>query len=348
MTFSVLVLILVCCSSVQGQEPVAGRGLQSCVPPALDLPEITGAFRLVFDASFNEMENSKSFYSLFHWNSADGQDSIYVGHRNRIGTSFPHEARTELQVRTNGALGKCRARTDLAANVLYRFEVTLYADGSGNITIKDVASWDCPAGEITAPRNNIAKQHYLGNSPLDSQGGFRRMKGGISGIQLTMLGTGTHPRDQYKFYNFPGQPYNDGFVVNFYARFDNLYSGLQEQTIFDFGNGSPSNNILCAQYLTTDRLACAVYDGSGVAHGLVTDAGTLIEGEMDSWEFGVDVGTGRFWIQKNGSEIKTVNQAVVLDNVFRSGQKFLHSHWAAPDRLDGVVLGLRLTKMQAS
>lgn len=329
------------CARAAG-EPIT-RNL-SCVPPELDLPEIKGAFRLAFDASFNEIDQSTTFHSIFHWTSADLEDSIYLGHRNRHSSSTG--ARTELQIKAGGVTTKCRAYTDLSVNVLYSFEVMLFTDGSATINIKDVASYSCQAGDMSVP-SHTTRQHYLGNSPFDIMGGFQRMKGGISGIQLTEIGTVTHPRDQFKFWNFPGQPYNNGFVVSFYARFDDLSSGRQWQMIFDFGNGSPGDNIWCSQRHTDHRMRCDVYDGSGASNFVLTDAGTLVEGEMDYWEFGVDVVGGRYWIQKNGSEIAAENNSVLPRDIFRRGQKFLHSHWST-DRLDGVVLGLRLTTLQTS
>ena len=303
-----------------------------------NLPEITEAFEATVHIRFRRSGNR--FQSIFHWTTADQSESIYIGHQENGGGA----PRTKLAITRAGVTENCFATTsfDEKRNYVLRFSVD--ATGTGTIILDGTQIASC--GGMGVPIN-VPRDHFLGRSPLDGDGDHRIMEGSITGLRITNDGDiPHHPSSAFQFFSFPGQSFGKGFVVSYYARFNELGNSNDFQPVFDFGNGLDNDNIWCGQRAKTTRMSCEVFYGGTGPERIEAPVDSLEEGEFAFWHIGLDA-DGRFWIQKDGVEVVAKN--IPMPNaVFRRNMLISHDHRDIEDMLEGVVLGFRLDRLPTS
>ena len=305
-----------------------------------DLPEITEAFEATVHIRFRE--ETKKFQSLFHWTTADQSESIYLGHMEK-----GDGPETKLAITRAGVTETCIATESLEQEQDYVLRFSVDDAGTAKIIIDGTLAKSC--NNIGVP-NNVTRDHLLGKSLLDGDGDHEELEGSITGLRITNNEDKPHhPSSAFKFLNFPGQSFAKGYVVSFYARYDDLSSGHIFQPVFDFGNGEASDNLWCGQREDTTRMSCEVYYGETAdGHQVIqTEDGAIVEGEFAFWHAGLN-DDGKFWIQKNGEEVAARENIPLPHALFRRNLLFSHDHWDGDDMLDGVVLGLRLDRLPAS
>lgn len=148
-----------------------------------------------------------------------------------------------------------------------------------------------------------------------------------------------------EFVNYPGQVFDHGFEVSFYARWNDITT-RSNQRAFEFSNGAAANDaVWCGQLGTTATMECGLTlpGSNGAATITVTAVDAIQEGVFALWRFGVDADGTTAWIERNDRRMNTAHfTGFTRTHEFRRnlllGESSLESH----DTLDGVVAGFRL------
>jgi hypothetical protein len=235
----------------------------------------------------------------------------------------------------------------------YDIEFEIVRDGEPYRIIAPSAIRD---GEIATWRAGVDKTGYMwiekdgvrqavgqGVVPLVPRNRYekrigRSLKGAVLGMSVTNDG---YPVDNDLLNTIP--TISGPFIIRFYARFDSLRNDtMGNQTIFDFGNGINSDNIVCGQSGNLNTFVMRVYVGYENKVTLSARR-AIIVGEMAFWRVGVDA-DGTAWIEKNGARLATVRriQGSVPRDIIRKKNYIGESSWPDSTKLNGVVLGLRL------
>lgn len=302
------------------------------------LHEIEGAFEVELPVRFNIIGNPGSFFTLFEYSSpANDDNTIWFGQEF---SSDPNFRRSFLRVKVNGVVKDCAGPSNvLLDDSVYTFQFGVDAANIASVHQGGTKLFECPS---FIPPINTARNHFLGEGTYDSlYSGVFSLDGAILGIRVTNLGQNQHPRDAYKFRNFPGQSFGSPLVASFYARFDSIILSRPFQRVFDFGNGAGVDNILCGQYLIFPDMMCEVHQGE-ITHRIIA-FNAIVEGVFAFWHFGVDA-DGTYWIEKDGVRVSQPFSGILPVPVFRKDLRFGKSNFVGDANLDGVVLGLRLDR----
>ncbi|MEO1420412.1 MAG: SdrD B-like domain-containing protein, partial [Pseudomonadota bacterium] len=132
-------------------------------------------------------------------------------------------------------------------------------------------------------------------------------------------------------YGIDDDQIDGAFELTVEARFDDLSGSYQR--VIDFGNGPGQDNIVLGQLNATDDMYFAVFV-DGTQYSIIAP-GEIEQGIVAKWTAAVDAsGYMRLW---KDDVLVAEGQGAVPANVERSEMLVGESHWAADDRLDGMV-----------
>ncbi len=135
---------------------------------------------------------------------------------------------------------------------------------------------------------------------------------------------------------------NDGISFSFWTYPRTVQNWAR---FFDFGNGSPSDNIVISRYGTSDDLNVEIYNG-GTSGGKILAPGAI---ELNKWQFfaiTID-NSGSVRIAKNGVVIKTGN-TIATPQVYRKNLYIGKSNWSADKYFDGIMDDIRIYNYKLS
>lgn len=141
------------------------------------------------------------------------------------------------------------------------------------------------------------------------------------------------------------------FEISVTFRFRDWYGNSGSQTVFDFGNGVASDNVMLRQVGEEQRLEflffCAPGAGQPVSDSLVSTSGTIHNDVTTTWKVGVDA-SGVMYITIDGV-LNVSKTASCLPSVSTNrANKYLgESHSANDEPMIGSVLGLSIRNPHA-
>lgn len=121
-----------------------------------------------------------------------------------------------------------------------------------------------------------------------------------------------------------------GITLSCFAKFDST-SGSWVR-LFDFGNGSPMNNVLVSRYSNTNYLFWGIYPGTGSVN---------MYGSSISWNewamYTVTADGSNMKIYKNGNLEATYATSTLPDNIVRNNNYIGKSNWVADPYYKGSI-----------
>lgn len=303
-------------------------------PMAL-VPEITGPFRVQLRMMLNDY--NEPFHAIFHWTDEDPilENSILLAY----GASG---IKLGIKDGASGLSQQCTSSSKPMSTGDTVYDVRFEADGTFlRIFVDGLLVVACAS---TVVPSNVERTHYLAESP-----DIPRLLGAVTGVMVVnrLDNPPAHPRDLYKFMNFPTQILKlpTRMVASAYVRFDDIQRTWQRW--FDFSVDEFDYGITCVKPRDTTRMRCVVYYGDGNGNTVLETDETVpgvVENQWAFWEFEIAV-NGTFIIRKDGQVVDTrTDTGGQPPGIFRPHSFFGGSIFqSAPNQnLQGVVLGFRL------
>ena len=293
------------------------------------IPEINGAFTVKIVARYDNI-TSGSFQRMFDFGNGQDAQNILMGQQesstNVIFQYYTGGVGSHVELIAGGALTEGTTDT---------WEASLDATGRMSITKNgiELAFKDTGVallGSQTRSNKLLGRSNWSNDSDLE---------GAILGLQVINHSSSQDYRTM-ELLNLQTQIFDHPFVASAYARFDDMARSYQR--IFDIGNGPGDGNIILSQNANTNHMSLVVFTDFGVYHCPAYNA--IVEGEMALWRAQVTA-SGIFRIEKNGvllAECSSPGVSYIGDAVFRSNFHIGGSHWSEDDKLQGLILGLRI------
>lgn len=252
--------------------------------------------------------------------------------------------------------------SDATAAITLTFTESLQF-GLGPLTVQTAAGVVLESFETAAPAAPTDPIF----SVAGTAGGTATLSGAVCTISLgAALAAGTDYQVLWRgdtFYSLDGVSADpsgfDGFAANSWsteaaastepaivfealaeARFDAVSTGYW-QRIFDYGNGSASDNILLGQQSNSANMIFEVYLGD-VSGGSVVVTDGIVEGVAATWRVTID-SLGQTKIYKDDALVAD-ELSVVPNDVVRANKLVGESNWAGDTALNGEVLSIQVNE----
>ena len=313
-------------------SPVDGIG-----NPMAMVPEITGPFRVQLKLSLNAITDPH--HAIFHWTDEDpvSESSIYFAY----GTAG---FKLEIVDAANGSVDCTTPTPELMIFFNNVYDVRFEADGTNmKITVDGSVAVTCASAVVPS---NVARTHYLAESPPAAAN--PRLFGAVAGVMVvnTLDSPPAHPRELYRFMNFPTQILRPPtkIVASAYVRIDDVTRRWQRW--FDISDGRANHGITCSKAALSQRMRCVVFDTPAGLVELEPNVDVVFDREWAFWEFEI-AANGEAIIRKDGAVVGTETTPNGLPaGVFRPHSFFGGTIFVPPmggnENFQGVILGFRL------
>jgi Concanavalin A-like lectin/glucanases superfamily len=318
------------------------HGLTGIDPPnAPNLPEITGPFEVeaVIRLDDNEKEHDRV---VFQYSTVDSNGSVHDVIAMEITSNNKADIQLSMQPR-GGVLCTVKAVNAVVIFEVATFSAGVQANGTAWIAKNGLvyARTSCPVPGSTVVRNT----KLVGRNQFNSEDRFR---GAILGLRIKNLNSPNIIVEQ-TYQSLPGQIFDQGFTVSFWARFDEN-TGRTRQKIFDFCTSINQDKISFGQKDgDTDKVEVTICRGTSCRSDDTTVPGLM--GTWAFWHVGITKSgstTGTVFIQRNGVTLDSNTDEPLPNKVLRPKLLIGKSCDAADSTFWGAILGLRVDIHDAS
>jgi hypothetical protein len=276
------------------------HGLTGVIPPnAPNLTEITGPFEVAAVIRLDDVVQADNRV-VFQYSTVDPNGSVHDVIAMEITSN---KADIQLSMQPRGGVW-CIVK---AVNAVVQFEVATFSAGvqaNGTAWIAKnglvYARTSCPVPVSTVVRNT----KLVGRNQFNSA---HRFRGAILGLRIKNLNSPNIIVEQ-TYQSLPGQIFDQGFTVSFWARFDDVLTARVRQKVFSF----------CTS-VNQDRISFGQEDNDKDEVEVTICRGTtcrVVEGELSGtigtwafWHVGITTSgpttTGTVFIQRNGVPLET-------------------------------------------
>jgi Concanavalin A-like lectin/glucanases superfamily len=320
------------------------HGLTGVIPPnAPNLTEITGPFEVAAVIRLDDVVQA-DHRVVFQYSTVDPNGLVHDVIAMEITSN---KADIQLSLQPRGGVW-CIVK---AVNAVVQFEVATFSAGvqaNGTAWIAKnglvYARTSCPVPVSTVVRNT----KLVGRNQFNSAYRFR---GAILGLRIKNLNSPNIIAEQ-TYQSLPGQIFDQGFTVSFWARFDDLLTNRVRQKVFSFCT-SVNQDIISFGQEDNDKDEVEVTICRGTTCRVVEGelSGTSTIGTWSFWHVGITQSgstTGTVFIQRNGVTLESNTNEPLPNKVLRPKLLLGQSCDATDSNFWGAILGLRVDIHDAS
>lgn len=187
-------------------------------------------------------------------------------------------------------------------------------------------------GSAVSGWNGFAQATGSNQPTFYNRGGFRNDMGYVAFNRSNSQ----HLNGGSKTFNIAA---NGGFTAVALVQFTSDGSAGSYERIFDFGNGSPSDNIILNRSGTSSSITFVFYNGS-TGYGITSATSTIVQNEWAVYTARYQYSTNYYEILKNGVVLVSGTTGAAIPNKTLSNTYVGRSNWSGDAYFSGYIGGL--------